>query len=97
MAYKAADLDRIAAQRENPGRVVQWVVVTAWRGEDGSHMVLTTASLPASLSDRTGQPVAAGKSTPAGDEAGSPGVGQSEDFHPYAAVPVRGGWLVFQL
>jgi len=97
VAYKAADLDRIAAQRENPGRVVQWVVVTAWRGEDGSHMVLTTASLPASLSDRTGQPVAAGKSTPAGDEAGSPGVGQSEDFHPYAAVPVRGGWLVFQL
>jgi hypothetical protein len=21
----------------------------------------------------------------------------SKEFHPYAAVPVRGGWLVFQL
>ena len=93
VVYWADRLNRVAGQPDNAGRVVQWVVVTAWRGEDGSRMMLTAASLP----DETGQPVAAGSAVPTGDQDGPQGTGKSEDLHPYAAVPVRGGWLVFQL
>jgi hypothetical protein len=74
--------------------MVHWVVVTSWRGEDGSRVVLTTADLP----NGAGQPVAGGQTTPLAERAApSRAAGQFEEFHPYAAVPVRGGWLVFQL
>lgn len=73
---------------------VHWVVVTtAWQSEDGSRLVLTTArtspGLPRILSD-----VAAGA-----DDARAllKPEQSSEEVYPYAAVPVRGGWLVFQL
>ncbi len=73
---------------------VHWVVVTtAWQSEDGSRLVLTTArtvpGLPRIFSD-----VAAG----ADDARALQKPEQSsEQVYPYAAVPVRGGWLVFQL
>jgi Zn-dependent protease with chaperone function len=61
--------------------VTQWIVVRSWQDAEGSRMVLTTAEVS------TGRPAV---ST---DMQAAP----SKEFHPYAAVPVRGGWLVFQL
>jgi hypothetical protein len=61
--------------------VTQWVVVQSWQVEDGSRVVLTTAG----TSRDTPKAQSAMQRVPA------------EDFLPYAAVPVRGGWLVFQL
>jgi hypothetical protein len=70
--------------------VTQWVVVTSWQGQDGSRMVLTTArSLPKEISDA---PPATGDAPELEQQQQRP-----EQFHPYAAVPVQGGWLVFQL
>jgi hypothetical protein len=67
--------------------VQQWVVVTEWQGEDGSRMVMTTAttSNPAARASRMRSDV---------DPAAQP---DQEEVDGYAAVPVRGGWLVFQL
>jgi hypothetical protein len=72
---------------QQPARVMQWVVVTEWQGADGARMVLTTATTenPAVKAQRVQSDTA-----PAPDQ-------DSEQVHPYAAVPVRGGWLVFQL
>ncbi|MGA1984221.1 MAG: M56 family metallopeptidase [Acidobacteriaceae bacterium] len=74
--------------------VVQWVVVTEWQDGQGTRMVFTTA--------RTSE--AAGQEAIAGQQPSGPGVtaaGQTaapEEQGPrYAAVPVRGGWIVFQL
>ncbi len=76
----------------------QWVVVTSWSGMDGSRVVMTTMTLPnvpqtaprVSEGDQPSDPMSEPEAT-----------GQSQDapqqVHPYAAVPVRGGWLVFQL
>ena len=74
--------------REEQPRFVRWVVVTSWDGADGSRMVLTTASVPATAArdDEQPQPLA---------EEQSPQ--PPSQVHPYAAVPVRGGWLVIQL
>ena len=70
--------------------LTQWVVVTSWQGQDGSRMVLTTArSLPKEISDA---PPATGDAPELEQHQQRP-----EQFHPYAAVPVQGGWLVFQL
>jgi BlaR1 peptidase M56 len=66
--------------------VIQWFVVTSWQSQDGSHMVLTTAGT-------TNNQVGSADQKPGADN-GSPDI---EQVHPYAAVPVRGGWLVFQL
>jgi hypothetical protein len=79
-------------------RRAQWVVVTSWSGMDGSHVVMTTMTLPnvpqtaprVSEGDQPSDPMSEPETT-----------GQSQDapqqVHRYAAVPVRGGWLVIQL
>ena len=82
---------------DEPRNSVGWVVVTAWDGADGSRMVLTTMDTSLAMSDET----------PGGDVRGDvPRQGQGEmpqrswemeQDHRYAAVPVRGGWLVIQL
>ncbi|MDP9051376.1 MAG: M56 family metallopeptidase, partial [Acidobacteriota bacterium] len=82
-----AGSDRMMFPPERQARVTQGVVVTSWLGEDGSRMVMTTATTenPAARASRTVSDM-----TPAPEQ-------DSEQVHPYAAVPVRGGWLVFQL
>jgi Zn-dependent protease with chaperone function len=61
--------------------VTQWTMVTQFH--DGSRMVLTTAQISSSA-PRIEQ------------DSDRPAAAQ-QDVRPYAAVPVRGGWLVFQL
>lgn len=74
----------------------QWMVVTSWRGMDGSHMLLTTLNLPdastvvPSISEDDAPSDITGKA--AGQAQTAP-----QQVHRYAAVPVRGGWLVIQL
>jgi hypothetical protein len=65
--------------------VVQWVVVTSWRGDDGSRMVLTTV--------RTASPA----SVAADGSDAADAIAPQDQVHPYAAVPVQDGWLVIQL
>jgi hypothetical protein len=64
----------------------QWVVVTTtWSSADGSRLVLTTAEVPAAMpSVRSDLPEVAAPVVPT-------------QVYPYAAVPTRDGWLVFQL
>ena len=73
--------------------VMQWVVVTSWQDEDGSRMVLTTART-SNADVRGDQTQATGDAPELQQQQERP---RSEQVHPYAAVPVRGGWLVFQL
>ncbi len=61
--------------------VTQWIVVRSWQDADGARMVLTTAEIS------TGRPAVSSDMQ----------AGPAKEFHPYAAVPVRGGWLVLQL
>jgi Zn-dependent protease with chaperone function len=80
----------IALTEQPPARVVQWVVVTEWQRSDGlraSRMVVTTAPVenPAVRAGRIESDMA-----PAPQR-------DVEQVPRYAAVPVRGGWLVFQL
>jgi beta-lactamase regulating signal transducer with metallopeptidase domain len=86
--------DRVVAHPEQrPERVMQWVVVTEWQGEDGasrtSRMVMTTATTtnPAGRTSRVHSDM----------DSISDEQPDQEQAHRYAAVPVRGGWLVFQL
>lgn len=69
--------------------LMQWVVVTTWQDGNGTRMVMTTASLP---------PVA-GSAVPMqqAQAAGRQPAAAQQVYPAYAAVPVRGGWLVFQL
>lgn len=67
------------------GVVMQWVVVSTWRGGEETRTVLTTANVPN----------ASPGTVPA--QSASEQSGPSEQVRPYAAVPVQGGWLVFQL
>jgi beta-lactamase regulating signal transducer with metallopeptidase domain len=81
---------------------LQWVVVTAWQGEDGSRLVLTTARTDAPLRQISDTPVTgdAPELQQQQVQQQSQPVRQqqpADQVHPYAAVPVRGGWLVFQL
>jgi beta-lactamase regulating signal transducer with metallopeptidase domain len=73
---------------------MEWLVVTSsWQGADGSRMVLTTArssGLPKELSD-------APASTGDAPELEQRPQASSDEVHPYAAVPVRGGWLILKL
>jgi beta-lactamase regulating signal transducer with metallopeptidase domain len=67
--------------------VTQWMVVTTWQGGVGTRMAITTARVTGADAQETG--------------VGS-GSGANEQVVPqqgprYAAVPVRGGWLFFQL
>ena len=69
--------------------IMQWVTVTSWQGEDGSRMVMATALAGSDPPTATGDaPELRQQPQP------QPAL---EQVHPYAAVPVRGGWLVFQL
>lgn len=69
-------------------RTVQWVVVTEWQDGIGTRMVFTTARMSgAAVQETPTDPMAATS------EQAVP----SEQEPRYAAVPVRGGWLVFQL
>ena len=61
--------------------ITQWVTVAQWRDGDGTRMVMTTAR---SLEN-------------GGDQQRSMQDSGQQPVVPYAAVPVRGGWLVFQL
>jgi hypothetical protein len=69
----------------------QWVTISSWTGADGSRVVLTTAETravqasPQTILNGAGQPVQAAHNAP------------TQQMYPYAAVPVRDGWLVFQL
>jgi hypothetical protein len=71
--------------------LMEWVTVTSWQREDGSRMVLATertAALPeSSLPVTTGYAPELRPQNQTGPE----------QVHSYAAVPVRGGWLVIQL
>jgi hypothetical protein len=85
-AHESA-LDR--QPRQDGGRLVQWVEVRSWVNADGLRLVLTTVrtSSDGTLFERT---------------TGEQGQTDGEQVHPdqvrpYAAVPVQGGWLVFQL
>jgi len=83
-ADRAARLGRASAEDQAQGGdvvVTQWTMVTQFH--DGSRMVLTTAQISSSA-PRIEQ------------DSDTPAAAQQE-VHPYAAVPVRGGWLVFQL
>jgi hypothetical protein len=64
--------------------VLRWVMVTSWEREDGARLVLTSR-----MSDAGGSNVTAQSARRASVD--------QDQVHPYAAVPVRGGWLVFQL
>ncbi|HEV2620402.1 MAG TPA: M56 family metallopeptidase, partial [Acidobacteriaceae bacterium] len=64
--------------------VVQWLVVTSWREQDGSRLTLTTFHSVRTTAEAA--PASGNQSLPAQDQV-----------HPFAAVPVRGGWLVIQL
>jgi hypothetical protein len=80
---------RSSRQRKSAGvPVVQWVLVTSWQREDGARVVLTSARML-----DAGGPVAMAQSV----RQMAPVENVQDQFHPYAAVPVRGGWLVFQL
>ena len=73
--------------------IMQWVTVTAWQSGDGSRVVLTTArtrTLPREVSDT---PAATGDAPELEQQPDA----RPDQVHPYAAVPVRGGWLILQL
>jgi Zn-dependent protease with chaperone function len=68
--------------------VTQWVVVTSWAGEGEAQVVMTTAR----TTNRAERAASSQKDQQSGDQSGP-----SEEVPSYAAVPVRGGWLIFQL
>jgi Zn-dependent protease with chaperone function len=76
--------------KDGPPRFVeaQWVVVTTWQGGQGTRMVFATEK----VFGTTGQETAADFGTIAGEQSVP-----MEQAPRYAAVPVRGGWIVFQL
>lgn len=80
-------LQRVAGQAPQTERVVQWVVVTSWQGEDGARVVMTSI---ATASTRE----AIGRAPVVSDAWSAP---NPDEVYPYAAVPVRDGWLVIQL
>jgi hypothetical protein len=66
-------------------RAGDWVVVTAWDGAGVSRVVLTSAETPDEGS------AARQEQAPAEQRV------YEQRVYRYAAVPVRGGWLVIQL
>jgi hypothetical protein len=70
----------------------QWVVVTtSWQGGVATRMVFTTTRMP----DEGQQEIGTGSGVE--DEQAAPSQPGLQPGPRYAAVPVRGGWLVFQL
>lgn len=76
---------RVRRAGQTGDAAVEWVVMTSWQGADGSQIVLTMAS---NLNAR-------GKAVR--HQVLSDTEPSAYQVYPYAAVPVRGGWLVFQL
>lgn len=75
------------AEPEQPANVMmQWVVVTTWQDGQATRVVFTTARTADATAQATTDPGTAGEQTAPTEQGPS-----------YAAVPVRGGWLVFQL
>jgi len=74
-------------QNAQPLTQVQWVVFSSFEGADGSRLVMTTASVPND----------AVFPRPISDQPIDDQPQASPQIRSYAAVPVRGGWLVFQL
>ena len=87
-----AALETGVAGRAVGGRLVQWVEVRSWENADGSRLVMTTVRTSSDVEGLTVQGRAASQQRQADGEQP-----QSDQVHPYAAVPVQGGWLVFQL
>lgn len=100
---QSADVNRVNSSPDAAVRVVRTMatrnaeqppmrwIVTEWRAADGTTMVMTTFTrcMPHG-----------GTAVPAEPETQDLRVEQHDDspvFSPYAAVPVRGGWLVVQL
>jgi hypothetical protein len=85
----------------------EWVMVTSWSGIDGSHMVMTTLTVPSGAEGsvrafKDGRIIANANPSNANETGASEADARSsqaapQQLHRYAAVPVRGGWLVFQL
>jgi beta-lactamase regulating signal transducer with metallopeptidase domain len=71
---------------EQQRQTAQWFLVTSWETPDGTHLVLTAAH------SATGDPAQPELRVPARFH-----VVPATQVHPYAAVPTRDGWLVFQL
>ena len=77
-----------AAPSEPATGVMQWVVVTTWQDGQTTRAVFTAAQ----TSSPSGQAAATDTGSAANEQVGLPQQGPR-----YAAVPVRGGWIVFQL
>jgi hypothetical protein len=89
MGQQAGQQAVLQAAQEVPRPVQRWLVVTtSWVGADGSRLILTTATTSNSAPESSNPDAGGAQLQP--DAAPQP-------VHPYAAVPVRGGWLVFQL
>jgi hypothetical protein len=88
---KPVDIDINVPSSQHPTRPIHgWLVVTtSWVASDGSRLVLTTAH----ASDV--YPTAVEPDADNADQLAPPN--PQPQVHPYAAVPVRGGWLLFQL
>jgi beta-lactamase regulating signal transducer with metallopeptidase domain len=80
---RATNVSEISSQA-SPA-MVQWIVVMSWQRSDGARMVFASEQ----VSDSAGRVVRMQSDT-------EPAPAQDQ-VHPYAAVPVRDGWLVFQL
>ena len=89
VSFRAKNVAELRRQQDDAqtadDAVVQWVVVTSWQREDGARMVLTSAQ----SADAGGHVVRT--------QSLSQSAPEQIQNRPYAAVPVRGGWLVFQL
>jgi hypothetical protein len=74
--------------------VVRWVVVTSWQAADGSRLVMATEGAQISGQTNSGE-----TSESVAREADQRETAQPpQQMRPYyAALPVRDGWLVFQL
>ena len=70
---------------------MEWVEVRSWVNADGSQLVMTTVRT-SDMDLRTGSERAAIQQRQVDS-----GQAQSDQARPYAAVPVQGGWIVFQL
>jgi Zn-dependent protease with chaperone function len=68
--------------------VTEWIVVTTWQGVVGTRMMFTTTR----STEAAGQGATVDRGTTAGEQS-APTV----QVPRYAAVPVQGGWLVFQM
>jgi hypothetical protein len=91
--------ESVAVQRQPANRDMDapggpWLVLASWSGMDGSHIVMTTLTLPDASQGAPGE-------TMGEAAARQPAAAQAQDapqqVHRYEAVPVRGGWLVIQL